>query len=145
MAIQHQHFECKAFLKLKIPQKDNIMGLSWERYEVVSCDYQFHKDVNRNGEVCSGLKGGLITLSIIGEPSDEILGWMFDHVKRFNGEVTVLDANEETLEQVYFEEARCMDLTLSYRADGKPHTVTVLKLLVEEMQIGNIYFEKLSL
>jgi hypothetical protein len=143
MAIKKK-FECKAFLKLRIPKKDNIMGLSWETYELLTCNYQFNKGITRNGEICTGLKGGTLTLSIIGKPTVELLGWMFGHVKRYNGEVTVMDTEEETLEQVYFEEARCTDLTLSYKANGKPHTVTTLELLTERMQIGNAYFENLN-
>jgi hypothetical protein len=137
-------FECKAFLKLKIPREDNIMGLSWERYELVDCDYLFHKGMNRDGEVCTGLKGGRFTVSIIGVPSDELLAWMFDHVKKFNGEVTVMDTSEETLEQVYFEQARLTDLSLHYKAENSPNTVTTLKMVVESLRINNAYFENLN-
>jgi hypothetical protein len=142
--MKRKKFECKAILKLKIPQKDNIMGLSWEKYELADCDYQFHKGMNREGEVCTGLKGGLFTVSIVGVPSDELLAWMFDHVKKFNGEVTVMDMSEETLEQVYFAQARLTDLSLHYRAGNRPNTVTKLKLIVESIQINNAYFENLN-
>jgi hypothetical protein len=137
-------FECKALLKLKIPEKDNIMGLSWEKYELLTCDYRFYKNIDRDGEVSSDLRGGLVTMSIIGEPSDELLAWMFDHVKKYNGEVTVMDASEETLEQVYFEDARLVYLFIHYRAEDKPNTVTELKMSANNMRIGNAYFENLN-
>ncbi|MDR3095068.1 MAG: hypothetical protein LBU62_10595 [Bacteroidales bacterium] len=139
-----KYFDCNAYLKLKIPEKDNIMGLSWERYELSSCDYQLRKDMNRDGEVCSDLKGGLFEMSIIGEPSDELLAWMFDHAKKFNGEVTVTDTSEETLEQVYFEQARLTHLSIHYKADNTPNTVTELKMAVDNLRIGNAYFENLN-
>lgn len=120
------------------------MGLSWERYELVDCDYQLHRGMKRNGEINTGLKGGLFTASIIGGPSDELLAWMFDHTKKFNGEVTVMDSAEETLEQVYFEQARLTGLILHYRAADKPHTVTKLTMVVESLQIDKVLFERLN-
>ncbi len=136
--------DCKIYLKLKIPQTDNVMGLSWEKYELADCDYCFHKGMNRNGEVTTGLKGGLFTASIFGTPSPEILAWMFDHFKRFNGEITVMDTSEETIEQVYFEGARLTGLALHYKADSDPVTVTKLTMVVESLQIDNAYFENLN-
>jgi hypothetical protein len=44
----------------------------------------------------------MFTVSIIGMPSGELLAWMFDHVKKFNGEVTVMDISVGTLE--YYKE-----------------------------------------
>jgi hypothetical protein len=142
--MRRKKFDCTALLKLKIPEKDNIMGLSWEKYELLSCDYQLHKKIDRNGEVSSDLQGGLFTMFIIGEPSDELLAWMFDHAKKYNGEVTILDASEETLEQVYFEDARLVCLNVHYKAEDNPNTTTELKMAVDNIRIGNAYFENLN-
>lgn len=136
--------ECKTYLKLKIPQKDNIMGLSRESYELTTCDYEFYQGINREGEISTGLQGGLFSLSIVGSPTEELLAWMFDHAKRYNGEVTLLDTKYETLEQIYFEEARCVDLTLHYKAEEKPNTVTKLKIAAKKIQIGNAHFEDIN-
>lgn len=136
--------KCKSYLKLKIPQHDNIMGLSWESYELAVCNYEFHQGTNSEGEISTGLQGGLFSLSIIGNPTEELLCWMFDHAKRYNGEVTVLDAKYETMEQIYFEGARCVDLTLYYKAEEKPDTVTKLKIAAEKIRIGNAYFENIN-
>ncbi|MDR2148868.1 MAG: hypothetical protein LBE91_20705 [Tannerella sp.] len=138
-------FDCKAYLKLKIPKWYNVMGLSWERYELVECDYYFHKGTNLNGEVNTGVKGGMFTASVVGTPSRELLAWMFDHTKKFNGEVTVMDTYNETIEQVYFEEARLTGLKLHYKAENIPDTVTVLTMIVDSLQIGDAYFEKFNL
>jgi hypothetical protein len=139
-----KRFDCTAVLKLKIPEKDNIMGLSWEKYELMSFDYQFYKNMNRDGEADSDLRGGLFTMFVIGEPSDELLAWMFDHTKKYSGEVSVMDDSEETLEQVYFEDARLVYLYIHYKAEDKPDTLTELKMAVNSMRIGNAYFENLN-
>jgi len=133
-----------AFLKLKIPHLLNFLGLSWEKYELVDCDYQFHKGIKRNGEVFTGLKGGILNVSINGTPSMPVLAWMFDHVKKFNGEVTIMDPWKKTIENIRFEQARLTGLLLHYKAGDEPNTVTKLSMVVESMQIGNAYFEKLN-
>jgi len=140
-----RRLECKAFLKLKIPQNDNVQGLSWERYEIVDADYQLFKEINRSGEVNSDLKGGMIAASVSGVPSQELLAWMFDNFKRFNGEITVMDISEETIEQVYFDNARLTGLMLHYKAENQPNTVTRLSIVADKLQINNAYFENLTL
>jgi hypothetical protein len=44
-----------------------------------------------------------------------------------------------TLEQIYFENARCVDFKLTYDGLDKPHTKTFLKLSVENMKIGDVF------
>jgi len=135
--------EYKAYLKLKIPQRDNIMGLSYERYEVIKCEYEFHQNINHVGEVCSALKGGRIELIISDLPTDELMAWVFDHAKRYNGEITIFDTDEETIEQVYFEKARCVDFKMYYKVEQKPHIQTKLILIAEKIQLGEACFENL--
>ena len=136
--------EYKAYLKLKIPQKDNIMGLSWEHYHVIECDYEFYKKTNRSGEVASGLKGGEINLTVSDPPTDELMAWVFDHFKKYNGEITIMDTDETTLEQIYFENARCVDFKMRYEALERPHTKTYMKLSVENMKIGDVLFDNVN-
>jgi hypothetical protein len=160
-----KNFECKALFRLKAPEQDESKGLSWrdkakpgihlnppqegenpswDVYQAVDCDYRFFQGVNRDGEVNTGLKSEPFTVSIEGIPSDRLLAWMFDHHKKYDGELSVIDAHEETLEKTVFEQARLVDLQLVYRADRKPNTVTELKLIIESLQIGDACFEKFN-
>lgn len=136
--------EYKAYLKLKIPQRDNIMGLSWEQYKVVDCDYEFYKKTNKVGEVASGLKGGEINITISDMPTDELMTWVFDHFKKYNGEITIMDTDETTLEQIYFENARCVDFKMKYEGVERPHIKTVLKLSVENIKLGDVLFDNIN-
>lgn len=132
----------KSYLKLKIPKQDNVMGLSWEQYKVVRCDYKFHRGINRNGEICTDMVMGVIRIELAEVPTDNLMGWVFDHFKKYNGEITLFDAGEATtLEQVFFENARCVDFTLCYKPGKKPVVTTNLTIAAERMQIGNVYFE----
>ena len=136
--------EYKSYLKLKIPRKFNFLGLSWEKYRVVECDYEFFKKTNMVGEVSSGIKGGEMNITISDAPTDELMAWVFDHFKKYNGEVTIMDLDGTTLEKVYFENARCVDFKMRYDGIERPHTKTSLKLLVENMRIGDVVFENMN-
>lgn len=65
--------EYKSYLKLKIPQRNNVMGLSWERYAVASCSYDLWKDADKNGEPNSKAKGGTIRVALSDLPNDALM------------------------------------------------------------------------
>lgn len=136
--------EYKASLRLKIPKQENVMGLAMENYNVVSCDYQLKRGVNKHGEVCTSLKGGIITLEVTDLPTDGLMEWVFNHQKKYNGEITIFDVELETLEQLYFEKARCVDFTLHYKIGRLPYTLTKLTLVAEKIQVGEVHFENIS-
>jgi hypothetical protein len=137
--------EYKSYLKLKIPKRVNILGLSWERYGVVSCSYDLWKDIDKKGEPNSKVKGGTIHVTLSDLPDDALMAWVFDHAKFYNGEITIVDMDGETLEQVYFEEARCVDFDLHYGLDTQFKAETRMTLNVKQLQIGEAYFENTGL
>lgn len=131
----------KAYFKLQIPQQENIMGLSRYIFEIANCEYDFRRNINSVGEPCSEIMGGTIKLSIIDLPTDILMSWMFDHTKRFDGEITILEAADKTLEQTYFENARCMGIHIQYKLERNTQTVTELVINSNCIRIGNTYFE----
>ncbi len=137
-------FEYKSYLKINLPKHNNIIGLSENRFELTHCEYDFKQTINNVGEVNSRVKGGIINLTITDLPSDALMAWVFDHAKKYNGEITIFDTDGETREQVYFEKARCVDFNLQYSATEKPYQSTKLILIVEKIQIGNTHFENLK-
>jgi hypothetical protein len=80
-----------------------------------------------------------LTLSDL--PNDELMVWIFDHSKFYNGEITIVDLDGETLDQIYFEEARCVNFDLHYGLDTQFSPETRLTLNVGRIQTGNVYFE----
>lgn len=137
--------EYKSYLKLKIPKRINILGLSWERYSVISCSYDLWQDTKKDGEPHSKIKGGTIHVTLSNLPNEALMAWVFDHAKFYNGEITIVDLGGKTLEQVYFEEARCVNFDLHYGLDTQFKAETRLTLNVRRLQIGEAYFENAGL
>jgi len=135
----------KSYLKFRIPKRDNVMGLSLKRYHVLSCKYDLWQETSKLGEPKSKIKGGTINLTLSDLPDDELMAWIFDHAKFYNGEITIIDYDGETLNQIYFEEARCINFDLHYGLDTlfKPETRLVLN--VQRIIAGNVYFENAGL
>ncbi len=137
--MNHDHY--KAYIKLQIPQKENIMGLSQHRFEIIGCEYNFKRKINNVGEPCSEIMGGEIKLSLVNMPADTLMTWMFDHIKRFNGEISIIDAGSSTLEQTYFTNAKCMSIHMHYKLDRAIQTIIELVIWSDCIRIGNTYFE----
>lgn len=136
--------EYKASLKLNIPKDQNILGLSEETFSVTQCDYVLKRGTNREGEVSTGVKGGTITVTISDFPTDSVMSWVFDHMRKYNGEITIQDTEFETLEQIYFENARCVDFRMQYKTLKEPYTLTSLTIVASKIQIGNAHFENIG-
>jgi hypothetical protein len=133
--------EYKATLKLRKPMTDNIHGLHFQNYDLIHSEYSFHKKVNRNGEVLSDVMGGNIKVVLPVLPTDELLSWVFDHGKKFNGEIVINDANEEVIEKVYFEEARCVEFRLHYEPNDISNIVLLMTINVQRMKVGTIEYQ----
>jgi hypothetical protein len=117
------------------------MGLSLKHYHVLSCQYDLRQETTKEGEPKSKMKGGTINLTLSDLPNDELMGWVFDHAKFYNGEITLFDLAGETLDQIYFEEARCVNFDLHYGLDTGFKPETRLTLNVRLLKTGGGSFE----
>jgi len=120
---------------------DNIQGLHFQNYDLIHSEYSFHKDINRNGEVLSDVVGGNIRVALPVFPTDELLAWVFDHGKKFNGEIVINDTNEEVIEKIYFEQARCVEFRLHYEPSENNNIVLLMTINVQKMKVGTIEYE----
>ena len=128
--------EGKAILKLRSPEKDNIQHLYHENYEVFFCEYILNKLIDKRGEIKGGIVGGNITVALPILPSDELMTWVFDVSKKYNGEITIHDAFSESLEKIYFEGGRPINFRLHYEPSDTNPVAIVLNISVQRLIIG---------
>lgn len=133
--------EAKATLKLKKPDKDNIMGLHFENYDLIYCEYSFFKHINRDGEVISALMGGNIQVALPILPTNELIAWIFGYKKYINGEVIINDTNKEVIDKIYFEEARCVNFRFHYEPNNSLNTVIHMTINCQKMIMGEAIYE----
>jgi hypothetical protein len=128
--------EGKATLKLRKPRKDNIQNLYYENYDVLHCEYSLNKTTDRDGKVDSDVMGGSILVALPMLPNDDIMSWVFDASKKYNGEVTINDAFSESLEKIYFEEGRPVSFRFHYEPGESTHVMLLLTINAQRMIIG---------
>lgn len=133
--------EGKATLKLRRPDSDNVQHLYHESYDVIHCEYSLHKSMNHRGEVNSDVQAGDINVALPILPNDDIMSWVFDPAKKYNGEITFNDAFQESLERVYFEEGRPVSFRLHYEPGETTHVVLLLTINAQRLIIGNTEYK----
>jgi hypothetical protein len=133
--------EGRATLKLRKPGNDNPQNRFLENYEVLHCVYSFEKKTSKEGQIRSDTLSGNIKVILPALPSSELLRWAFDKREKINGEIVLDDGYEESLERIYFEEARCVGFRLHYEpGDNSHNVVTLLTINARRMIIGNVEY-----
>lgn len=134
----------KATLRLRKPHKDNTQNLYFENYEILHCDYSFHKGITKEGEVRTDVLGGNIRVALPMLPTPELLSWVFDAYKKYNGEITFNDGYEESMGRIYFEQGRCVSFRFHYEpSEDASRNVTLLitinaqRIIIGEMEYKN--------
>jgi hypothetical protein len=133
--------EGRATLKLRKPSNDHSQGPYSGHYPVLHCDYSFHKQVSRDGEIRSGALAGNIRVLLSSLPTAELLRWAFDRGKKINGEISLDDGYEETMERICFDEGRCAGFRLHYEPGDNDHNVVLLlNIRAQRMIIGDVEY-----
>ena len=131
----------KATLKLRRPGKDNVQNLYFYNYDVIHCEYSFDKGITREGRVRTEVLAGNIRVALPVLPTDELMAWVFDAGKKYNGEITINDAYEESLEKIYFEQGRCVGFRMHYEPSGTGQNVILLLTInAQRMIIGDVEY-----
>lgn len=133
-----------AILKLHRPLKDNIQNLYFQNYDVSYCQYSLSKKVDAKGEVCEDVTGGTIYVTLSVLPTDDLMAWVFDRYKKYDGEITLQDAHEESVDKIYFEEARCLDFNLKQGDPDSSGVALSLTIYAERMIIGDAEYKRLK-
>ncbi|MCL1941990.1 MAG: hypothetical protein FWF54_00330 [Candidatus Azobacteroides sp.] len=132
----------KATLKLRGPSKDNVQNLYFYNYDVIYCEYSFDKGITAQGQVCTDVLAGNIRVTLPMLPGDELMAWVLDAGKKYNGEITINDAYEESLERIYFEEGRCVGFRMHYEpAKGGRDVILSLTINAQRMIIGEVEYK----
>lgn len=127
----------KATLMLRKPLKDNVQHLYHEKYDVLYCHYGFDKGITREGDVRTSAQISNIQVALPMLPSNELLTWVLDKSKKYNGEITIHDSQEESLDKIYFEEARCVGFRLHYQPSDTGSSVMILLTINAQRVIVN--------
>lgn len=111
-------------------------------YELLGYDYSFTKVTEKNGEVKSHVRGGVITLTLSSLPTDNLFSWFLNTNKLATGEIVLNGSNMNKPGVMKFEEARCIGFRLCCNIQSqKPDLLLTIK--ASKIQTGDTEFAKL--
>lgn len=108
-------------------------------YELLGYDYSFTKDTEKNGEVKSCVRGGVVTLVLATSPTDNLFSWFLNGNKLASGEIILGYGSSQTSSLLKFERARCNGFRLRCQTQKDPPEL-VLTVTASKIRIGNVEF-----
>lgn len=129
-------FGHKWFLRIGELTDASISGLIQGANELVHCSFSFHQGVDFRGQAQTGVRIGDFTLIYDGLPSQEVIQWAMTSTKLHNGSLVLCDVNGEPVDKLFFADAACTGMSISYINDGKSPIITQIKLQPRKIIAG---------
>lgn len=112
-------------------------------YELMQADFELHRRINRHGQAGSLLQGGGIRLAISGETDALLWAWLFDPVKKENGEIIITDNHERVISKTTFTGALAVNFRIHFDARVRDGLLTIVTLEAESLATDKeLYYEK---
>lgn len=111
-------------------------------YKLLECDYSFMKEIEKNGEVKSQVKGGVITLRVSSSSTNSLFRWFASTREKANGEILTTGNDRKQKCLLKFKDARCTGFRMQCSSTGKV-PVLILTISSPKIQIGNTELENL--
>jgi hypothetical protein len=131
-------FGYKSFLRVGVLDDSSVAGLYRDSYELESCNYGFSQEVDKNGKPQMDVHGGAIYLTYGNTPPMELLRWMLKSGKYEDGVIVICDENDEPLEKIEFEQARCVALEVTYRQEKSTYVATKITLQASKIKVSDV-------
>lgn len=136
-------FGFKSFLSLGSDAED-FVSLIQGGYELSDFSFNFTQGTDSNGNVSTAVRGGDLRLTIPFFPSDNVVEWMLNSKKYKDGVIVVVDVNNQSIQKVYFKNAACVSMNLTFIDKGSSYTSTTLQLRAESIGLNTFMdFENL--
>lgn len=134
-------FTHKSYLRIGSLDNVNTNNLLANSTELAKCNYSFTKAIDDKGEVQSKAQGGIIEIELLSLPSKPILEWALKPRKYQTGMIVFCDDSGTPLEKIFFYDAACISMEITYLQTGSAYMKTSLILSAKKMMIGENIFE----
>ena len=120
--------------KLKFNQKE---------YDVLSCVYSLHRDVDSKGRPASNIYGGLIKLQIESTGDTQILENMINQFKPVNGSIVFNKDDEESkMKELVWENGYVVEFEECIDVIGSKQMETKFTISAQTIKMGGAQFEQ---
>jgi hypothetical protein len=133
-------FGHKVFLRIGELTDASIMGLYKDSYELLNCNYSFAQGIDQKGQPQTDVQGGAFHITLPNLPSPQIMKWMLKPQNKEDGCIVLCDADDTPLSKIFFKNAACIKLNISYMQKGSNYLMTQLILQPEKIIFGTTTF-----
>lgn len=113
-----------------------------EDREVLSFEYKFERDIDKEGQAVGITRGGLLKLKVkaINGGKPDIFNWMTERNLAHDGSITIKDTvNGKEMSKVSFEKGYCVDYAETW-SDDEGH-FEYFTLTCRHIDFGNIPYD----
>lgn len=114
-------------------------------YLATGFDLQFSQEVNHKNLPSGEIAGGIINITISGQPDEKITAWMMSVNEKRDGEIHVFNnkgkVNENALMNLVFNDAYCIRYKTILDAMGSG-MLTTLVISPRVLTMGNVEYKK---
>ena len=105
---------------------------------VLQCSFEFEQELDQNGRPSTGVRGGIILLTIEYQERTDLAGWMINPTKTKSGKVLISNRdNAGKLVSLDFEDAYCTRMHGNFESYGEQPFVLTLKLSAKNLTFDN--------
>lgn len=130
-------FGHKSFLRIGKLDNAGIKELQDKDYELLNFAHEFHQDIDEKGKVLSDVRGGTISALIDGFPSQELIKWGVEPRVYHDGEIVVMDPDNNILEKIEFRYAACTLFKIHFTDAGKAYCSTKISINAKHLTLGS--------
>ena len=115
-------------------------------YNIISCEYEFNKQIDKNGKPCAYPRGGIIDLSFQTQNNiDDIRfhEWALSKNERKSGKIEFnnTDAGIFSRKILRYKYAHCIHLSEKFNAQESEQMITNIKISAAIISFGNLEFK----
>ncbi len=118
------------------------LKLGSKEFDVISCNYSLHKEVDGKGRPASILYGGIINLTVESTDDTSIIESMVNQYKPIEGTVTFKKGDEDAkMKEVSFEKGYVIKFAESFDTVGAQSMMIDFTVSAQKIKIGNAEHE----
>lgn len=120
-----------------------VLKIDSDEFEVMSCQYNFHRSTDFNGKPASQVYGGQIALSIQSTQDSSIIEKMVNNPhKPLKGSIVFYKGKEDaSMKELSFEEAYVISYEESFSNTGEENTIASFSITAEKFKIGGAEYD----
>jgi hypothetical protein len=109
-----------------------------KEYPVLTCNFSFGQATDDKGRPASAVQSGNISVSLVANEDDALLGWMIDPYKKQDGSIVFNKIDQASaLKELQFKEGYCVSYSESFNANSSNAMVVTLSISAREITMGN--------